>query len=243
MERRLNSADTARSMRIMLFVAAVLLMVPAHALSTRPSRVRNAMPLHLGVVSRRAILPLPLALLAVPEHAQALLCNCPAGPESCVCVDAEALGKEPIKNKKRADAAGRDQLQSKAERDYWNQIAADAEARERGETPRAKPGEDRRDVLAEKRKRAQSVPARELSESPAQVPTDPGFLGLTGGSSQNMNEVDKDSAKSRFRAIVMETARKREAEYGFELDASDIKQIESVLRPKYCGPQGLIGPC
>ena len=34
-----------------------------------------------------------------------------------------------------------------------------------------------------------------------------------------------------------------EAEYGFELDADDIKQIEGVLRNKYCGKEGLIGPC
>ena len=44
-------------------------------------------------------------------------------------------------------------------------------------------------------------------------------------------------------ASLVDTVLKREAEYGFELDANDIKQIESVLRVKYCGKEGLIGPC
>ena len=59
----------------------------------------------------------------------------------------------------------------------------------------------------------------------------------------NGGEVDVQGAKARFRAIVMQTVQKREAEFGFELDAADIKQIEDALRPKYCGTLGLIGPC
>ena len=55
--------------------------------------------------------------------------------------------------------------------------------------------------------------------------------------------VDPTDAKRRFRQILFETVVKREQEYGFELDADDIKQVETVLRVKYCGPQGLIGPC
>jgi hypothetical protein len=50
-------------------------------------------------------------------------------------------------------------------------------------------------------------------------------------------------AKARFAAIVAQTVEKREAQFGFKLDADDIKEIEKVLRPKYCGPSGLIGPC
>lgn len=55
--------------------------------------------------------------------------------------------------------------------------------------------------------------------------------------------VDKNQARQRFLKIVADTVAKREAEFGFELDLDDIKQVESVLRNKYCGPQGLIGPC
>ena len=66
---------------------------------------------------------------------------------------------------------------------------------------------------------------------------------LTGFGTQNYAEMDKDGAKKRFMEIVADTVAKREAEYGFELDADDIKQIEAVLRIKYCGKEGLIGPC
>ena len=51
-------------------------------------------------------------------------------------------------------------------------------------------------------------------------------------------EIDKTQARERFVKILAETVDKREKEYGFELDADDIKQIEGVLRIKYCGPQG-----
>ena len=67
--------------------------------------------------------------------------------------------------------------------------------------------------------------------------------GLTGYGSMEYGEINVAAAKKRFNDILAETVARREAEYGFELDADDIKQVESVLRIKYCGPQGLIGPC
>ena len=66
---------------------------------------------------------------------------------------------------------------------------------------------------------------------------------LTGFGTQNYADINVAQAKARFQEIVVETVMKREAEYGFELDANDVKQIESVLRVKYCGKEGLIGPC
>lgn len=47
----------------------------------------------------------------------------------------------------------------------------------------------------------------------------------------------------RFDLIVQENIKKREAKLGFELDKDDIESLVSVLRLKYCGPQGMIGPC
>lgn len=66
---------------------------------------------------------------------------------------------------------------------------------------------------------------------------------LSGFGTQNYQDMDVDGAKARFRDILLKTVKQREAEYGFELDANDIKQVEQVLRIKYCGKEGLIGPC
>jgi len=66
---------------------------------------------------------------------------------------------------------------------------------------------------------------------------------LTGYGSMEKGDITKEQAKARFAEIVMQTVAKREAEFGFELDASDVRQIADVLRVKYCGPEGLIGPC
>ena len=58
-----------------------------------------------------------------------------------------------------------------------------------------------------------------------------------------LSEKDVNAAKARFNEILAETVARREAEYGFELDANDIRNIADVLRVKYCGKEGLIGPC
>ena len=61
--------------------------------------------------------------------------------------------------------------------------------------------------------------------------------------SQTFADVDKDEAKQKFLAIVRQKIAEREAYLGFELDADDVKELVKPLRVKYCGPQGLIGPC
>jgi len=215
----------------------IIALLPIIAGSLRaPNAVGPPPTRRVAVLSRRAVLtaPLPIALLCTPRRTTAAtVCSCPNGPESCVCVE-----KELQKDKRRADAAGRDAIQSKAEIQALRaELAAEEEAAGR------KPGPDTRDVGREKQRRAAAVPKREQQPMQADTPVEPGFLGLTGGSSQNYGDIDKDGAEARFQAIVAETARKREADFGFELDADDIRQIEEVLRPKYCGPSGLIGPC
>ena len=45
-------------------------------------------------------------------------------------------------------------------------------------------------------------------------------------------------AEEKLAAILSKKVAEREATFGFKLDAEDIKEIENVLRNKYCGPQG-----
>ena len=47
----------------------------------------------------------------------------------------------------------------------------------------------------------------------------------------------------RFARVVQEAIAKREEQLGFELDKEDIDSLVGILRIKYCGPQGQIGPC
>ena len=42
---------------------------------------------------------------------------------------------------------------------------------------------------------------------------------------------------------MQEAIAKREEQLGFELDKEDIDSLVGILRIKYCGPQGQIGPC
>ncbi len=217
--------------------ATVTSAASGRACTVHMPRIGQPAVASLAPMSRRAVLTsaAALPLFAAAPLLAATVCSCPNGPDSCVCVE-----KELAKDKKRADAAGRDAAQSKLE---VAQLRKELEDMENG--PKSGKGrEDTRNVLAEKQRRASGIKSRQDDEPPVtSAPTDPGFLGLTGGSSQNYGEVDKNDAELRFQAIVAETAKKREADFGFELDDDDIRQIEAVLRPKYCGPQGLIGPC
>ena len=45
-------------------------------------------------------------------------------------------------------------------------------------------------------------------------------------------------AEEKLAAILAEKVKEREAALGFVLDADDIREIENILRNKYCGPQG-----
>lgn len=135
--------------------------------------------------------------------------------------------------RKRADAAGREAAQSEAEIKDLRRAGDTALTSDEAATTRA------RDAAAKAKGQQRVVISAGASDGPTQYA--PG--GLTGFGSQNFSEIDASGARRRFLEILAETVAKREEEYGFELDANDIKQIESVLRIKYCGKEGLIGPC
>ena len=86
-----------------------------------------------------------------------------------------------------------------------------------------------------------NAPAPLQVQEAAPVRLQPG--GLTGYGSMEKGDISKQDAQARFADIVAQTVAKREQEYGFELDANDVRQIADVLSVKYCGPEGLIGPC
>jgi len=187
------------------------------------------------VLSRRISLLLSLAMLGAPKYALAKkLCSCPSGPDSCVCKEIaesdSALNLDPS-GKRRADAAGRDAIDSR--RDV-------VQMRREMDQEQANPKEGNRNMSREKQTRAAETTR---SEMPPVTAAAPRYLGLSGGGSLEGNEVDASGAKARFRQIVQDTARKREAELGFKLDEEDVAQIADSLRAKYCGPAGLIGPC
>ena len=48
----------------------------------------------------------------------------------------------------------------------------------------------------------------------------PGYLGLSGG--KDLGSTSEAEAKARFAKLVLETKRKREEQFGFELDADDV---------------------
>lgn len=194
---------------------AVLAALVSSVVGLRPASLRP---------SRRDICAaLPLIPLLAAQRCGAV-CTCPNGFDSCVCTaDPEPVissvkkGAVGTVKKRRVDAAARDLDDARDERAaYDSYVSGKQQAGPKG---------------AAKSAAVQSAPAQ------AQ------YLGLSGGGSQNSGEVDTGGAKERFAMIVRQTVQKREAEFGFELDADDIKQIEAVLRPKYCGKAGLIGPC
>jgi len=203
----------------------------AAAAAMRPSRAPpSPMPISAGALPRRAALALPLALaLGMPQRADAI-CSCPTGFASCVCTDDPPSSKASTTTiqRKRADAAGREAELNNAEIRAFR-AGGDALTSDEAATTRA---------------REKAAPKRvEISAGASDGPTMLGRGSLTGFGTQNFNEIDASGARKRFLEILSDTVAKREAEYGFELDAGDIKQIESVLRLKYCGKEGLIGPC
>ena len=232
---RLPSPAVGMTLALHLPMAILGVLTPA------PVRPRPLAPLTpaLGATaaapSRRAILlggltALPAGLLMAPLSAQAV-CSCPKGFDSCVCTDDDTA----VKGVTRLDAAGRDAKESAAE---IAGIRAMAEPEQKAPSRRA----DSSPALKGRR-----APPRE-QQAAATLDSGPTYVmpdrnGLTGGGTQEYGDMDKTDARRRYLSILFETVAKREAEYGFELDAKDIQQVDSVLRIKYCGPQGLIGPC
>ena len=45
-------------------------------------------------------------------------------------------------------------------------------------------------------------------------------------------------AEEKLAAILVKKVKEREEQLGFKLDADDIREVENILRNKYCGPQG-----
>lgn len=213
-----------------LLFALFLLLQPVASLHV-PGSTR---PIRRTVATRRSVafgLPLAAAAAALRPQSALAACSCPKGFDSCVCTDDEPTNKKSSVNQKRADAAGREAITSKQEIAQMRAMYDDAPIIVRSQQPKL--GRSSTSASAKK----------ETEARPTIVSVQPDFVGLSGGGSLNYGEIDKNEARQRFLKILSETVDKREAEYGFELDANDIKQIESVLRVKYCGPQGLIGPC
>ena len=216
-------------MRRLLFLATSCVL----ACALRPPPRAPPLPAR-PFASRRAALALPLAAaaLAVPSRVAAI-CSCPNGLNSCVCTDDPPDSASPVTiQKKRADAAGREAVQSRAEIEFYRR--EDALTYDEGATSQAR---------QKKGGKASKPEGPQISAGASDGPTMVGRGSLTGFGTQNYNEMDKSAARKRFEEILFDTVAKREAEYGFELDAEDIKQIESVLRVKYCGKEGMIGPC
>ena len=52
-----------------------------------------------------------------------------------------------------------------------------------------------------------------------------------------------NEAKEKFARIALEEIADKEAKLGFELDNEAKSAIVQLLRSRYCGKDGLIGPC
>jgi hypothetical protein len=181
-------------------------------------------------LSRRSAVAAALPFMAVHSAARAV-CVCPSGLASCVCTEDDdaaqrAKATQGLSGKKRADAAGRDTATSRQQT---------AEYRAMYDAPQQQ--------LPKKQPEARPPPPARAPPSGAPPPPVVQRGGLTGGGSMEYGEMDVAAAKARFNEILYETVARREADYGFELDAADIKNLEGVLRIKYCGREGLIGPC
>jgi len=180
---------------------------------------------------RAALAALGMLPLGLVQCVQAV-CVCPAGLNSCVCdgspapIDSVASARPAT----RLDAAGRDREQTKRE---IKELREDLEASPQSRTRRAS-----RDT------NALTATVRPTPDRTSSSVDTTSFIGsLTGLGTQNFGDQDVEQAQERFAAIVAATVEKRESKLGFELDKEDIINIERVLRNKYCGPNGLIGPC
>ena len=229
----------------------MLLATAFSAAATRPVRVRSPalapvspapsrrVALHALGLGLSAALPLGLA----PRHACAV-CRCET-LDNCVCDDTissdAALGV-----KKRYDAAGRDLATSKGEiaemRALFNEDAAPRGRGGRGSPP-PPPTAPTRDSLG--RSKGGELSSRAQSGAFVADFGDDGVstLGLSGGGTQEMGDMDPAVARERFRLIVAKQAVKMQSELGFELGPEDVRDIEARLRARYCGPTGIIGPC
>ena len=209
-------------------VASNVLLTPPARSTALPSLVNAASS--PSSLSRRAAFTLPLAALALPLAASAK-CICRTATD-CECTDDKEGDAAGSIQRKRADAAGREAEMSRKEILFYRDSdamtsdeAAVTKARGKGAKPQPK----------------EQAKVSAGASDPRDMMVDRG--SLTGFGTQNYSDIDKDAARKRFLEILFDTVAKREAEYGFELDADDIKQIEGVLRNKYCGKEGLIGPC
>ena len=61
---------------------------------------------------------------------------------------------------------------------------------------------------------------------------------LGGLSCSPASAVAENLAEEKLAEILAKKVKEREAALGFALDADDIREIESILRNKFCGPQG-----
>lgn len=186
----------------------------------------------------------PLVMLFHGGGLANAVCSCPGGLDSCVCDDSATPSTSfgGYGKRVRADAAGRDAENDRREREAFL-------SKESTSLPKAT-SLKRAEVLGlsdSRVKRNNEFRTQAASDQVAKRgytgAADAEYGGLTGGGTQTYVEVDPAKARARFAEIVAKTVEKREAAFGFELDERDIRSLEDVLRIKYCGPTGLIGPC
>ncbi|KAL1523162.1 hypothetical protein AB1Y20_018117 [Prymnesium parvum] len=195
------------------------------ALPSAAALVPPAPPLNLGRrAALRAALALPFPLLAFPAASRAS-CVCKTVSQ-CECTDdTPAAGARKLR---RADAAGRDLEDGAREREQlMRELEAPARTARAAAPPRPPPPP-----------RA-PLPPRQYEQGSAARAIQP----VRSMDSQEFSQIDPDSAKAKFARVVEEAVRKREEKLGFALDKDDIESLVGILRVKYCGPQGMIGPC
>ena len=59
-----------------------------------------------------------------------------------------------------------------------------------------------------------------------------------GAAARPVVAAENNEAEQKLRVILAQKVKEREAMLGFQLDAEDIRELENVLRNKYCGPSG-----
>lgn len=92
-------------------------------------------------------------------------------------------------------------------------------------------------------RRPSSPPPRPPPAAPAAPTRQGNAADFASLGSQSYNEVNVNEAKEKFARIALEEIARKEAKLGFELDNEAKSAIVQLLRSRYCGKDGLIGPC
>lgn len=209
-------------------VLSLLLLLCAPISALRPPPVRRAAPpLHSRRAALQRALLLPVALGPLAAHAGSK-CTC-ITPDNCICGEddgSKAVGEFERQQQKEIDKIKKGGLYTKQTSSFSNYEYQD--------DLRPPPPPKGKGKAGAKGAKGDKPSGRDETKDLAPV---------KGLGSQNFADADKGEAKAKFAEIMKQKVAEREAKLGFELDADDIKELEKAQRVKYCGPQGLIGPC